>query len=210
MINPIFWIVYLSLIFWSLYQKWDEKTDKYIEYPYLTTLYFVFASLVISVFFPRIFNFLSFDLKGILILITVVIFTFLIYWLLKKINNKKINWPFYDYFQLLDTRYIIPKLAEIIFQQVFFVSIFVLSLNYFGNNTTIIITILAFVLAHLNLFLFRSIREAVFYFLFAIVGAPIFIILIMNTEVLWYSIAVHLFFYTVLSVCAWSFGVIKK
>lgn len=208
--NPIFWIIYISLIFWSFYKKWDEKTEKYIQYPYFTTVYFLVASFAISFFFPYIFNFLPLDLFGILTLIGVVLFTFFTYWILRKINGKKISWPFFDYFQLLDVRYVIPKLSEIFFQQVFFISIFIISLNSFGGNTTLMITTIAFVLAHLNLFIFRTAREAVFYLLFSIVGAPIFILLIMNTEALWYSISVHMLFYTFLSITAWTINILKK
>ena len=210
MVNPIFWIIYLALIFWSFYQKWDEKKDKYLEYPYLTTLYFIFASGVISIFFPHIVNFFQPDKFGILILIGVLISTYLLYKSLKSVNDKKIVWPFKDYFQVLDERYIIPKLFEIVFQQIFFVSIFLISLNTFSETTTLVFTVLAFALAHLNLFLFRSIREAVFYLLFSIVGAPIFVLLIINTEVLWYSIALHLAFYTLLSLGAWTWNVFKS
>lgn len=208
--NTIFWLIYIALIFWAFYQKWDEKKDKYISYPYLTTLYFLFASSVISVFFPHIINFFAPDKNGILILAGVLIFTFIVYKSLRRLNKKEIKWPFYDYFQLLDERYIIPKFSEIVFQQTFFVSIFIISLNSFDINTTLTITTLAFVFAHLNLFLFRTFREAVFYLLFSMVGAPIFILLIVNTEVLWYSIALHMFFYTCLSMMAWFWNAIRS
>lgn len=208
--NTIFWLIYIALLFWAIYQKWDEKTDKFIQFPYLTTLYFLLGSSIIAFFFKPVINFFEFDKWGILLLILVLIITYLIYKILNKIQRKKIEWPFFDYFQMLDERYIIPKFAEIIFQQVFFVSIFVISLNSFGGNTTLMITIGAFILAHINLFLFRSFREAVFYLLFSIVGAPVFILLIMNTEVIWYSMAIHMLFYTFLSVVAWTFNVLKK
>jgi hypothetical protein len=210
MSNPLFWIVFISMVFWALYQKWDEKTDKFISYPYLTTLYFLFGSGVMLVFFPHTVKFFGVDKAGILLLIGIVLLTYFLYDFLNRIEKKEIRWPFKDYFQLLDKRYVIPKLAEIIFQQVFFVSIFVIALNSFGGNITLFITIGAFVLAHLNLFLFRSFREAVFYLLFSIVGAPLFILLIVNTEVLWYSISLHLLFYTFLSVVAWTWNVVKK
>ena len=197
-------------MFWSIYQKWDEKTDKFVSYPYLTTVYFLAGSAIMGLFFPHVFNFFQPDRFGILTLIGVILLTFFIYKVLNKIDRREIRWPFKDYFQFLDERYIIPKFAEIIFQQVFFVSIFVISLDSFGGNITLMITVAAFVLAHLNLFLFRSFREAVFYLLFSIVGAPLFILLIINTEALWYSMALHLLFYTFLSVVAWTWKVVRK
>lgn len=208
--NTIFWLIYIALIFWAIYQKWDEKNDKFLEFPYLTTLYFILGSYVIAFFFNPVISFFEPDRFGISFVIIVLLFTYFVYKLLNKIKKKEVSWPFRDYFQLLDERYIIPKFAEIIFQQVFFASIFVISLNSFGANPTLIITTIAFALAHINLFLFKSFREAIFYLLFSVVGAPVFILLIMSTETLWLSIGVHLLFYTLLSVSAWTWNVIKK
>lgn len=210
MINPIFWIIYLSLVFWTIYQKWDEHKDKYTAHSVLTISYFIIASLIISVFFPFIFNFFSFDKIGIVLVTAVLVLTYAVYEVLNKIKKKKIEWPFFDYFQLLDKRYILPKFAEIIFQQTFFVSIFIISLNSFGQTTTLVLTTLAFVLAHVNLFLFRSLKEAVFYFLFAMIGAPVFVLLVLGTEVIWYSLALHMMFYTALSIIAWIWNVIRE
>jgi uncharacterized membrane protein (DUF485 family) len=210
MTSGIFWLIYMALVFWALYQKWDEKRDKFVTYPYITTVYFLIGSAVLTAFFPHVLNFFIWDTYGILALIGVVLMTFVLYSLLKIVRHHKSNWFFFDYFALLDNRYVIPKLTEILFQQIFFVSVFVISLNTFGESLTLFVTVLAFFFAHLNLFLFRGIREAFFYLIFSLFGAPIFVMFLIYTEVLWYSIAVHMFFYTALSFVAWIWGEFKK
>ena len=208
--NSIFWLFYIILIFWSIYQKWDEKQEKYISHPHLTSLYFLGASSVLLIFFPHALSFFTYDIIGIFIFIGIILFTYIVYKVLRLISNQESNWFFYDYIQLLDSRFILPKLFEIIFQQIAFVSVLVLAISSFGEAVTLLATVFVFVLAHLNLFLFRSIRESVFYLLFSIIGAPIFVLLLINTESLWYSISVHMLFYTLLAMSAWSWGVIKS
>jgi hypothetical protein len=208
--NSFFWLIYIVLIFWSLYQKWDEKKDKYIEHPTLTTIYFFGASVILSIFFPTVLRFFNFEISEIIVLLGVLAGTFLIYKILRLISKQESNWFFFDYIQLLDTRFIIPKFAEIVFQQIAFLSVFILSLETFGEAVILITTVLIFIIAHLNLFLFTGKREAVFYLLFSILGAPTFILLIIHTEALWLSISAHMVFYTLLSISAWSWGVLKR
>lgn len=209
-INPLFWIIFISLIFWSFYKKWDEDTDKYINYPYITTLYFLFASGVLIFLNPVALRYLVFDKLGVIFLSSVIVLTFLLYKVLRLIKKPIRDKNFFDYFELLDVRYIFPKLAEILFQQIFFISVFLLSLSFFGEILTVWVTVLAFVLAHLNLFFFQGKKIGLFYFAFAVIGAPIFILLIIETQVLWYSLALHMLFYTVLSAGDWFWGIIKR
>jgi Ca2+/Na+ antiporter len=210
MTNSFFWLIYLALIFWTLYQKLDAKIDRYTKYPYLSTLYFLIFSVVLLIFFPHALKFFYWDGAGILTLLGVVLFTLIMYKVLKKIKEPKVKKPIFSYFQLLDERYVFPKLAEVIFQQTFFVSAFVLSIDAFGLEKSLYITIGIFILAHLNLFVFQSMRRALFFFLASMVGAPIFIMLIIKTELLWYSISLHFLFYTVCSFVYWSWNVWKS
>lgn len=208
--NTFFWLVYLSLIFWTLYQKLDVKMDKYTKRPYLSTFYFLICSGVLLIFFPHAINFFRWDILGIAAFIGVILFTFILYKILNKIKKPEIKGPVFSYFQLIDSRYILPKVSEIIFQQIFFVSVFVLSIETFGLENSLYITIGIFIVAHLNLFVFQSFRRAMFFFLASMVGAPIFILLIINTEMLWYSMSIHLLFYTVCSFVYWVVSLVRK
>ena len=202
---PIFWIIYLSLVFWSAYHKWDEKREKFVEYPISTFWYFAVASLILIVFYPKTLGYFNFEPVGIIFLILVLLLTSALYKILKKlfVGPAHHPWTFFEYYKILDTKFILPKLSEIIFQQTFFISIFLISVQSFSFKMAILVVVIAFVLAHLNLFLFRSKSEALFYLIFSSIGAPMFLILILLTGSIWFSVGFHMLFYTFLSSFAW-------
>jgi hypothetical protein len=211
MINPFFWISLISIIFWSIYHKWDEKRQNFVEHPVFTFWYFAFASFVILIFYPNSINYFRFEPLGIVFIIFVLGLIYFLFKILKVLfkGPQDGSWKFFDYYKILDEKYILPKLSEIVFQQTFFVSIMLISIESFSLYFVIFSVLSAFVLAHLNLFLFRETSEALFYLIFSFFGAPIFFILIVATGSIWFSVGFHLLFYAILSAFAWILTKVK-
>ncbi len=211
MSNPIFWIFFMAILFWSLYHKWDEKRKNFVKYPILTSLYFFVASIILVVFYPPVLDYLKFDFVGFSFVFSVFVLNFFLYKFLKEMfrgpRDSKLS--FFEYYKILDDDYVIPKFTEIIFQQVFFVSVFLIAFSNFSEIVTVIFALSAFVLAHLNLFLFRKKSEALFYLIFSVMGAPLFLFFVVATGSIWVSVSLHLLFYIFLSSFAWIFSRVK-
>lgn len=209
--NPIFWIIYLSLVFWSLYHKWDEKRNKFVEYPNATFWYFIISSVILIIFYPKTLPYFKFEFFGVSFVILVLLLTSSLCKILRKLFVGPANhhWSFFEYYKILDSKFVLPKFADIIFQQTFFLSIFLILNETFSIEYSILFVVVAFILAHLNLFLFREKSEALFYLVFASVGAPMFLILILMTGSIWFSSGFHMLFYTFLSSFAWIFSKVR-
>jgi hypothetical protein len=208
LMTSLWWIIFLALLFWGIYQKWDEKRLSYIEEPIKTTLYFLFSSLSIILIYPDVARFFKINFFAILFFILIIGLTFLIY---KTLKNLFIG-PSLDisqdhaYWKLLDQRFILPKLAEIIFQQTFFASVSLLIIEKYGTGFEVLISMsLSFIMAHVPLFFLQGRKIGMTYLLWSIIGSPIFTIILVTTGSLWYSISVHMLFYTVLSMFTWLF-----
>ena len=116
----------------------------------------------------------------------------------------------HHYWKLLDKKYIIPKFAEIMFQQTFFgAMILIIKDNYKLSISVLFLGAIMFILAHIPLFILQGKKIGMFYFLWAILGAPLFAFILLTTCSLWYTIAVHVLFYTALSVFSWLFSPVK-
>ena len=108
------------------------------------------------------------------------------------------------------TKYIVPKFAEIIFQQTFFGAIILLIKdNYSLSISVLLLGSFAFIAAHIPLFILQGRRIGAFYFFWAILGAPLFAFALLSTGSLWTSIALHMLFYTTLSGFSWIFSPVK-
>lgn len=212
--HPLFWIIFISLIFWSFFERFDVKRKEYIIHPRATFLYFIFSSLVIAFVYPEVFSLYisKSSILGFFIAIATVFTTYWLYLNLPKLfcGPKEKFTEDHHYFKLLDKKYIIPKFAEIIFQQTFFGSIFLLIYeNYHVSISVLLLAALCFVLAHLPLFILQGKKIGIFYTFWAILGAPIFASILLTTGSLWYVVAFHMFFYTFLSAVSWLFSPVK-
>jgi hypothetical protein len=210
--HPLFWILFISIVFWSFFERFDAHKKEYINHPRATFVYFIFSSAILAFVYPRVLLFYTNGIFGFLIAILTVLMTYLLYVYLPKLFiGPKEKFPEdHHYFKLLDKKYIFPKFAEIIFQQTFFGSIVLLiSENYNLSISVLLLSALCFILAHLPLFILQGKKVGIFYTCWAILGAPIFASILLSTGSLWYVIAFHMFFYTFLSTVYWLFSPIK-
>jgi hypothetical protein len=206
--NSLSWICFLSLLFWGIYQKWDEKRMSYTQNPIRTSLYFFFSSLALILVYPKITKLFQPTLFSILFFITIISLTFLLYKILKILfrGPKTETYSDHAYWKMLDQKYIPPKIFEIGFQQTFLGAIFIVVTEKYGLNIeTILFFILSFILAHVPLIFLQGKKIGLTYLKWSILGAPIFVFLIVTTNSLWYSISIHMFFYTMLSFVTWIF-----
>ena len=110
------------------------------------------------------------------------------------------------YWKLLDQKYIVPKLFEIGFQQTFLGAVYIILIDTFGLKIeTILFIILSFILAHIPLIFLQGKKIGITYLKWSLLGAPLFAFIIIATNSLWYSISVHMLFYTLLSMATWLF-----
>ena len=210
--HPLFWIIFVSVIFWSFFERFDSKRKEYIDHPRGTFAYFIFSSAVLIFVYPPVLSLYTSSLLGFLTAVATVLVTYWLYLNLPKLfSGPKEKFPEdHHYFKLLDKKYIVPKFAEIIFQQTFFGSMFLLiSDNYHLSISILLLAALCFILAHLPLFILQGKKVGIFYTCWAILGAPIFASILINTGSLWYVIAFHMFFYTFLSAVSWLFSPVK-
>lgn len=210
--HPLFWILFISVIFWSFFERFDSKRKEYIDHPRATFIYFVLASLILGFVYPPVFSLFKLRLLPVLTVIFSVVAT---YWLYKNLprlfTGPKTKFPDdHHYWKLLDKKYIVPKFAEIIFQQTFFGSIILLIAdNYKLSISVLLLGALSFILAHIPLIILQGKRIGAFYFFWAILGAPIFAFILLKTGSLWYTVAFHMYFYSFLSAISWLFSPIK-
>ena len=210
--HPLFWILFVSVIFWSFFERFDAHRKEYIDHPKTTFIYFIFSSAIVAFVYPPVLSFLT--LKP-LPLFTAVISVIVAYWLYsnlpKLFAGPKIKFQDdHHYWKLLDKKYIVPKFAEIIFQQTFFGAIVLLIADNFKLSISVLLLgAFSFIFAHLPLFILQGKRIGAFYFFWAILGAPIFAYILLTTGSLWYTIAFHMFFYSLLSAFSWLFSPIK-
>jgi len=210
--HPLFWILFISIIFWSFFERFDSKRKEYIDHPKSTFAYFIFSSLILIFIYPSVAKLYLPSPFGLLIAILSLLFTYWLYSTLPKIfvGHKEMFPEDHHYFKLLDKKYIIPKFAEIIFQQTFFGTIFLLIYrNYNVSISVLLLAALCFIIAHLPLFILQGRKVGAFYFFWAILGAPIFASILIVTGSLWYVIAFHMLFYTALSGMSWLFSPIR-
>jgi hypothetical protein len=210
--HPLFWILFVSVIFWSFFERFDAHRKEYVDHPRATFTYFIFSSAILIFVYPPVLSLYTSGILGFFIAILTVYLTYLLYLYLPKLfNGPKKKFPEdHHYFKLLDKKYILPKFAEIIFQQTFFGSILLLiSDNFHLSISVLLLGALCFIVAHLPLFILQGKRVGIFYTAWAILGAPIFASILLSTGSLWYVIAFHMFFYTFLSGITWLFSPVK-
>ena len=203
--QSILWIILVAGIFWSIYARYDRDRKLYIDHSIFTSFYFLFSSAAIIVAQPFSLNFLRWH-WGIMCVISVVLLSFLIYkWLHFFYHGPKEKFETtHQYFLLLDPKYILPKLCEVFFQQTFIGAVIsILLLNNLSPWLVFIIASTIFVLAHFSIFILQNKTLGEFYFKWSLLGAPIFTFIILATQTLWFTIALHLLFYTTLSWFAW-------
>lgn len=206
--NYLLWIAFLSLLFWGIYQKWDEKRMSYTDYPIRTSLYFFFSSLALILVYPNTATLFQPDILSGLFFICVVLLTFFLYKVLKSLfRGPKIDiGSDRAYWKLLDQKYILAKLFEIGFQQTFLGAVYIILIDTFTLKTeTVIFIILSFILAHVPLIFLQGKKIGLTYLKWSLLGAPLFAFIIIATNSLWYSISVHMLFYTILSMATWMF-----
>ncbi len=206
--NSLLLIGFLSLLFWGIYQKWDEKRMSYTEHPIRTSQYFFFSSLALILIYPNTAKLFQPDILSILFFICVVLLTFFLYKVLKSLfRGPKIEMGSdRAYWKLLDQKYILAKLFEIGFQQTFLGAVYIILIDTFTLKTeTVIFIILSFILAHVPLIFLQGKRIGLTYLKWSLLGAPLFAFIIIATDSLWYSISVHMLFYTILSMFTWMF-----
>jgi hypothetical protein len=207
--NYLFLISFLSLLFWGIYQKWDEKKQEYIEHPIRTSIYFIFSSMSLILIYPPIAKLFEPSVLSVLFFSTVIYITFILYKILKKIFKGPQN-PIqieHKYWKLLNQKYIWPKIFEITFQQTYLGAIFIVLFDLYGFNLeTAVLTFVAFIVAHIPLIFIQGKKIGLVYLKWSIVGAPVFVLLILGTQNLWYSISIHMLFYTTLSLFTWMFS----
>ena len=204
--HPIFWIIFISVVFWSFYKRWDSSRHEYVDHPWRTTTYFIFSSAILVFVHPQVLVFLFFDISGIFALIGTVFLTFFLYNILPKFFYGTQKNLFFDhnYLKNLDTRYIPSKLSEIIFQQIFFGSIISIFLEgHLSVSIAFYIAVLMFVVAHIPLFVLQNKKIGEFYFAWSILGAPLFAFVLLTSHSLWYTISLHMLFYTLLASSIW-------
>jgi hypothetical protein len=210
--HPLFWILFISVIFWSFFERFDAHRKEYIEHPRATFTYFIFSSLILGFVYPQVFSLFALRPLAIFIVVFSVLITYWLYKYLPKLfTGPKAQFPEdHHYWKLLDKKYIVPKFAEIIFQQTFFGAIILLIAdNYKLSISVLLLGSLSFILAHLPLFVLQGKRIGAFYFFWAILGAPIFATILLSTGSLWHTIAFHMFFYSFLSAISWLISPIK-
>jgi len=206
--NYLLWIAFLSLLFWGIYQKWDEKRMSYTDNPIRTSLYFFFSSLALILVYPNTVKLFVPDILSSLFFICVVLLTFFLYKVLKSLfRGPKIDiGSDRAYWKLLDQKYILAKLFEIGFQQTFLGAVYIILIDTFTLKTeTVIFIILSFILAHVPLIFLQGKKIGLTYLKWSLLGAPLFAFIIIATNSLWYSISVHMLFYTLLSMATWLF-----
>lgn len=207
--NYLLWITILSLLFWGIYQKWDEKRMSYTDNPIRTSLYFFFSSLALILVYPNIAKLFQPTLLSALFFISVVALTFFLYKVLKSLfRGPKIDiGSDRAYWKLLDQKYILAKLFEIGFQQTFLGAVYIILIDTFTLKVeTAIFIILSFILAHVPLIFLQGKKIGMTYLKWSLLGAPLFAFIIIVTNSLWYSISVHMLFYTLLSMATWMFS----
>lgn len=206
--NSLGLVIFLSLVFWGIYQKWDDKKLEYTRHATRTSLYFFFSSLALIFLYPKIGTLFQPTILSSLFFITVLALTFILYKILKDIfrgPNLDISTD-RAYWKMLDQKYILPKLFEIGFQQTFLGAVFIIVMDMYGlTPETITFFILSFILAHVPLIFLQGRKIGLTYLKWSIIGAPIFTFLIIITQSLWYSISIHMLFYTLLSLFTWMF-----
>jgi hypothetical protein len=87
--NYLLWIAFLSLLFWGIYQKWDEKRMDYIENPIRTFIYFIFESFAIVFLYPKLVSYFIPSIFSFIFFIAILGFTLLVYKFIKKIFKIK-------------------------------------------------------------------------------------------------------------------------
>jgi len=210
--HPLFWILFISLIFWSFFERFDSKRKEYIDHPRGTFAYFIVSSLILAFVYPPVFSLYTSSFLGFIVAVFTVYATYLLYTSLPKLFlGPKEKFPEdHHYYKLLDKKYIVPKFAEIIFQQTFFGSmVLLIADNHHLSISVLMLAALCFILAHLPLFILQGKKVGMFYTSWAILGAPIFASILLSTGSLWYVIAFHMFFYTFLSAISWLFSPVK-
>jgi hypothetical protein len=180
----------------------------YTEHPIRTSLYFFFSSLALILIYPNTGKLFEPTLLSGLFFICVVLLTFFLYKVLKSLfRGPKIDiGSDRAYWKLLEQKYILPKLFEIGFQQTFLGAVYIILIDTYGLKLeTILLIILSFILAHVPLIFLQGRRIGLTYLKWSLLGAPLFAFLIISTNSLWYSISIHMLFYTMLSMAHWLF-----
>ncbi len=204
--QSLLWIFLIAGLFWSIYEKYDHNRKLYIDHSIFTGVYFLFSSAAIMVVQPWTINFFPLRPNEIILVIFTLLFSWLLYkWLRFFYRGPKEKFETtHHYFLLIDPKYIPSKFCEIVFQQVFIAAVIsILQQAKMATWLIFIICTIIFILAHFSLFILQNKRIGEFYFKWSMVGAPIFILIILISQSLWTTIALHNFFYTLLSWQAW-------
>ncbi|MEI6480111.1 MAG: CPBP family glutamic-type intramembrane protease [bacterium] len=210
--HPFFWILFVSLVFWSFFERFDSYKNEYTEHPRFTIMYFLFSSGIIMFIYPPVLEYFYPKPLALLAALASIVST---YWLYKNLPKlflgpQKHFSEDHHYWKLLDKKYIIPHFTGILFQQTFFgAMVLLIETNYTLSISAFLLGSLMFILAHIPLFILQGKKVGIFYFLWAILGSPLFALVLISTNSLWYSIALHMFFYASLSAAYWLFSPIK-
>lgn len=163
-------------------------------------IFFYFCISLLIIIFLNEKLFILINSASVVLISLSVTFAFLLYYFLRKrinteISITKVEFGNYDY------KFLSVKIFEILLQQFLVVLLLTLGKKFLGENYFLVV-MFVFVLLHLQLLFFHTLRFTLFYILFSIPAILIFSYIYLNLEGISFGISflIHLSFYLILGL----------
>lgn len=208
-IKLLFWIA-IWILGWIGFLVLNKKGIDYIKKYYLTSLYFLFMSLLPVIIFWEDFSSYNFqwEFLPILLIASTFILNILMYNYIRK-NYKKpeklIKQNPLNFFLRLENKYLVSKSFNILFQQVMILILVILLKQSLSLDKIIISFAIFFGLGHLFLSFFMGKFFSIFFTIFAVLSAIIFPIIILYVPSGFiYTYIIHWIFYISIGLFFWK------
>lgn len=207
----LIWVVFWFLVWAGIFYLISKGVD-YISHPFLFSIYFLFFSLFPIYFFRQQFLPLleDFSILPFIVLFLVLVVTLLIYHITRKYlrpPTKLIKRYPNSVFLRIDSKYVIPKSFEILFQQSLII-VFVILLSSLGLNMGWLMLTFAIFFGAIHAFLIKTEGLVIgsYFTVTSILGGLLFppVILLLPYGFV-YSYTLHWFFYSFSPVLFWKF-----
>jgi hypothetical protein len=144
----------------------------------------------------KYFNPLSF-----VIILSTILFTYLSFNLVKRINKYRVFYKDIFDFRSFDNTFLSIKIFDVFAQQLLVILLVYLGITYGGSNY-FLLSALLFIFLHLFLFLFNSFKVSMFFIILSLPASILFVYIYSNLGLVSFGIGyfIHLSFYLVLGI----------
>lgn len=170
------------------------------KYTFKVISFFIISSIILAVIFGNeLIKYLT--PVSFVLVITIILITYFVYYLVRNKYKYNLIVKNINDFRSFDYRFLSTKIFDVFFQQLLIISLINIGKMYGGNNYFLLSASL-FILLHLIIFFYNTLRVSIFFLILSIPASIIFISIYLYLGNISFGIGyfIHLSFYLLLGL----------